>query len=162
MAWLAARHAEESGALGDKARALQSWEQASEAFSIADPEEDRVWTRFLDGDRFDSFQISTYSKIGKLEEAEEIARSVIARLPELDKKRATIILGDIATAHLIHGSISDAARLGREGLIAARQTGSAIWTPRFEVLAQGLRRWQHQPSVRAFLEDLATAKRRTA
>ncbi|XVQ85050.1 helix-turn-helix domain-containing protein [Microbispora siamensis] len=158
-AWLAARHAEESGALGDKAHALQSWEQATEAFSIADPEEDRVWTRFLDSDRFDSFRISTYSKIGKLEEAEEVARSVIARLPELDKKRAAIILGDIATAHLIHGSINEAARLAREGLSAARDTGSAIWTPRFEVLAQGLRRWQHRPTVRAFLEDLATAKR---
>lgn len=161
-AWLTARYAEESGALGDTTRARQSWAQADEVFSVADPQEDRVWTRFMDENRFDSFRISVYSKTGKLDEAEETARSVIAGLPELDKKRAAIILGDIATAHLIHGSIGEAARLAKEGLVAARDTGSAIWTPRFEVLAQGLRRWQHQPSVRAFLEELATAKRQTA
>jgi hypothetical protein len=41
-AWVAARHAEESALLGDKARALDSWRRAEEAFSIADTNGPRV------------------------------------------------------------------------------------------------------------------------
>ncbi|WP_436756713.1 helix-turn-helix domain-containing protein [Streptosporangium sp. V21-05] len=157
--WLAARHAEESAALGDKENALRSWAQAHEAFSVADPEEDRVWTRFLDQDRFDSFRIATYSRIGRLTEAEEMAHAVIARLPQVDRKRAAIILGDIATAHIVQGSIEEAAKLARDGLAAVRETESVIWLPRFEVIAESLRRWRTQPAVRAFMEDLIMTKR---
>ncbi|MGW4476573.1 hypothetical protein ACWENQ_43525 [Nonomuraea sp. NPDC004354] len=157
--WLAARHAEESAALGDKENALRSWTHATEAFNVADPEEDRVWTRFLDQDRFDSFRIATYSRIGRLEEAEELAHAIIARLPEVDRKRAGIILGDIATAHIVHGSIAEAAKAAKDGLAIIRETESAIWLPRFEVLAESLRRWKTQPPVRAFLEELITTKR---
>ncbi|MEV6038911.1 helix-turn-helix transcriptional regulator [Nonomuraea sp. NPDC052116] len=157
--WLAARHAEESAALGEKEAALRSWADANEAFNIADPEEDRVWTRFLDRDRLDSFQISTYAQIGRLDEAERVARAVIARLPEVERKRAGIILGDIATAHLVHGSVMEAVKAAREGLAIIRETESGIWLPRFIVLAESLRRWQTQPPVRAFLEELAITKR---
>ncbi|MER6515110.1 helix-turn-helix transcriptional regulator [Nonomuraea sp. NPDC001636] len=157
--WLAARHAEESAALGEREAAIRSWAEASEAFNIADPEEDRVWTRFLDRDRFDSFLISTYAQIGRLDEAEDVARAVIARLPEVERKRAGIILGDIATAHIMHGSVAEAARAAREGLAIIRETESGIWLPRFIVLGESLRRWQTQPPVRAFLEELAVTKR---
>ena len=81
VAWIAARHAEESAQLGDKAQALASWRRAEDAFSISDPDEDRVWTRFLDQNRFDSYRIATYSKIGKLDEAQEIAAAVLAPTP---------------------------------------------------------------------------------
>ena len=73
VAWIAARHAEESAQLGDNAQALASWGRAEDAFSICDPDEDRAWTRFLDQNRFDSYRIATYSKIGRLDEAQEIA-----------------------------------------------------------------------------------------
>ncbi|GAA1259861.1 hypothetical protein GCM10009677_08680 [Sphaerisporangium rubeum] len=159
MSWLAARHAEESAALGDKESAIHSWARAEEAFSISDPEEDRVWTRFLDQDRFDSFRIATYSRMGRLNEAEEMAHAVIARLPQVERKRAAIILADIATAHIVQGSIDAAAKVARDGLAAVRETEYALWLPRFEVLAESLRRWQTQPMVRAFMEDLAMTKR---
>ena len=80
VAWIAARHAEESAQLGDNSQALASWERAEEAFSICDPDEDRAWTRFLDQNRFDSYRIATYSKIGRLDEAQEIAATVLGRL----------------------------------------------------------------------------------
>jgi hypothetical protein len=48
LAWIAARHAEESAQLGDTAQALASWERAEEAYSVTDTDDDRVWTRFLD------------------------------------------------------------------------------------------------------------------
>jgi transcriptional regulator with XRE-family HTH domain len=46
-AWVAARHAEESAIVGDKPQALKSWRTAEEAFSVADPDEDRPWAKFL-------------------------------------------------------------------------------------------------------------------
>ena len=73
-AWVAARHAEESATVGDKPQALKSWRRAEEAFSIADPDEDRPWARFLNRDRFDTFRIATYLKIGKFDEAQQAGR----------------------------------------------------------------------------------------
>jgi transcriptional regulator with XRE-family HTH domain len=162
VAWLAARHAEESAALGDRSGALKSWAQADEAYSVADPEEDRVWTRFMDRNRFDAFRISTFAGVGKLDEAQEIAKVMISRLSESDRKKAAIILEDIAAASLARGAVSDAATLARDGLAAVRETEYAIWLPKFEGLGVGLSRWRNQPSVHAFLEDLAMTKRQFA
>ena len=115
VAWIAARHAEESAQLGDQTQALASWGRAEEAFAIADPDEDRVWTRFLDQNRFDSYRIATYSKIGKLEEAQEAAAAVLSRLTQPDKKKAVIIFEDIAAAFLARGSVNEASRAAQNG-----------------------------------------------
>jgi transcriptional regulator with XRE-family HTH domain len=40
VAWIAARHAEESAQLGDNTQALASWQRAEDAYSICDPDED--------------------------------------------------------------------------------------------------------------------------
>jgi tetratricopeptide (TPR) repeat protein len=162
MSWLAARHAEESAALGDRTQALKSWRQAEEAFSLADPEEDRVWTRFLDQNRFDSYHIATYSGLGQLDKAQEVAETVMTRLDQTDRKKAAIILESIAVAHMSRGSVSEACRLGRAGLTVVRDTEFAMWLPRFDAIGVGLRRWQGQPAVRAYLEDLAMTRRQFA
>lgn len=162
LSWLAARHAEESAALGDRPQALKSWRQAEEAFSIADPEEDRVWTRFLDQNRFDSYHIATYSGIGQLDQAQAVAETVMARLDQTDRKKAAIILESIAVAHLSRGSVTEACRLARSGLAVVRETEFAMWLPRFDAIGIGLRRWQGQPAVRAYLEDLAMTRRQFA
>ncbi len=162
LSWLAARHAEESAALGDKAQALKSWHQAAEAYSVTDPDEDRVWTRFLDQNRFDACRIATYARIGHLDQAQEIANVVLERLTQHDTKRAAIILEDIAVAHLTRGAVTDAAHLAKDGLAVTRETEFAMWLPRFEAIGQGLRRYQTQPQVRAYLEDLAMTRRQFA
>jgi hypothetical protein len=162
VAWIAARHAEESAQLGDQTQALASWGRAEEAFAIADPDEDRVWTRFLDQNRFDSYRIATYSKIGKLEEAQEAAAAVLARLTQPDKKKAVIIFEDIAAAFLARGSVNEASRAAQSGLAVLRETGFAMWLPKFEAIARGLLRFQRQPQVRAFLEEFAMTKRQFA
>lgn len=162
VAWVAARHAEESAYLGDKPQALASWGRAEDAFSLSDPDEDRVWTRFLDQNRFDSYRIATYSKIGKLDEAQEVAARVLARLTERDRKKAAIILEDIATAHLMRGSVNEAAQLAQSGLSVLRETGFTMWLPKFEVIAGSLQRWKAQPRVRSYLEELAITKRQLA
>ncbi len=159
VAWIAARHAEESAHVGDAAQALASWERAEQAFSIADPDDDRVWTRFLDQDRFDSYHIATFAKAGKLDEAQELAASVLARLTQTDKKKAAIIFEDIAAAHLARGSINEASRVAQSGLTVLRETHFTMWLPKFEAIAKGLLRWQRQPQVRAYLEEFAMTKR---
>jgi tetratricopeptide (TPR) repeat protein len=155
LAWIAARHAEESAAVGDRADALNSWGRAEEAYSVADPEDDRVWTRFLDRNRFDSYRISMYAKVGKMDEAQEAAKSILERLDQPDRKKAAIIFEDIASAHLARGAVNDASTMGKSGLAVLRETGFGMWLPRYEALAKRLDRWQRQTPVKAFLEEFA-------
>lgn len=158
--WLAARHAEESAALGDKRQALTSWGRAEEAFSVADPEEDRVWVRFFDQSRFDSCRISTYANIpGKLDKAEEIANDMLSSVSQFEHKRIVIVLGDIAAAHLRHGHTNEACRIAKDGLAALRESEFATWLPKFEELAKAVGPWRTREPVRAFLEDFAITKR---
>ena len=161
-AWVAARHAEESALLGDKAQALQSWRRAEEAFSIADPDEDRPWTWFLDRDRFDTFRVAICLKVGKLDDAQQVAADLLARLSPAEGKRAAVIRESIAGAHLARGSVTEAAQVAQGGLAIVRETEFTTWLPKFEDLARGLLRLQRQPHVRAYLEDFAMTKRQFA
>jgi hypothetical protein len=89
LAWIAARHAEESAYLGETAQALASWARAEQAYNLADPEDDRVWTRFLDQNRFDSYRLSTLAKVGRLDEAQEVAGSLLGRLTHPDQEEGS-------------------------------------------------------------------------
>jgi hypothetical protein len=159
VAWVAARHAEESALVGDTSQALESLRRAEGAFSITDPDEDRVWTRFLNRDRFDTFRIATCLRAGKLEEAQRIAAELLARPALAEGKTAAVIRENIAAAHLARGSVTDAARIGRSGLAIVRETEFAMWLHKFEAIARGLLRFQRQPQVRAYLEEFAMTKR---
>jgi transcriptional regulator with XRE-family HTH domain len=161
-AWVAARHAEESALLGDKAQALKSWRRAEEAFSIADPDEDRAWSRFLNRDRFETFRIATYLKVGKFDEAQQVADGLLARLGPAEGKLAAVIRENIAAAHLARGSVTAAAQVAQSGLAIVRETEFAMWLPKFEDIARGLLRCQRQPQVRTYLEEFAMTKRQVA
>jgi hypothetical protein len=121
-----------------------------------------VWTRFLDQNRFDSYRIATYSKIGKLDEAQEIAAAILGRLTQPDRKKAVIIFEDIAAAHLSRGSVNEASQAAKNGLTVLRETEFAMWLPKYAAIAQGLLRWQRQPQVRSYLEEFAMTKRQFA
>ena len=158
-AWVAARHAEESALLGDRAQALRSWRRAEEAFSIADPDEDRPWSRFLNRDRFDTFRIATYLKVGRFDEAQQVAADLLTRLSPAEGKREAVIRENIAAAHLARGQVTEAARVAQSGLAIVRETEFAMWLPKFEGIARSLLRCQRQPQVRAYLEEFAMTKR---
>ena len=162
LAWISARHAEESAQVGDSAQALTSWRRAEEAYEVTDPDEDRVWTRFLDQNRFDSYQISTLAKMGRLEEAHQVAAALLARLSQPDKKKAAIIFEDIAAAYLARGAVGEAAKLAKNGLTVLRETEFTMWLPRYEAIAQAVRQHNRQPPVRAYLEEFAMTKRQLA
>jgi transcriptional regulator with XRE-family HTH domain len=161
-AWVAARHAEESALVGDKPQALKSWRRAEEAFSIADPDEDRPWARFLNRDRFDTFRVATYLKVGKFDEAQQVAADLLACLSPAEGKRAAVIRENIAAAHLARGQASEAARVAQSGLAILRETEFTMWLPKFEDIARGLLRCQRQPQVRAYLEEFSMTKRQFA
>jgi hypothetical protein len=162
LAWIAARHAEESAHLGDTAQALASWDRADEAYSVTDTDDDRVWTRFLDQNRFDSYRISTLAKVGRLDEAQEVAGNLLARLDHPDRKKAAIIFEDMATAHLARGAVNEASKLAKSGLAVLRETEFTMWLPRYDAIAQALRNHSRQPAVRAYLEEFAMTKRQFA
>lgn len=162
LAWIAARHAEESAQLGDSAQALTSLMRAQEAYGVADLEDDRVWTRFLDQNRFDSCQILTLANIGRVDEAQEIANTVLARLEHPDRKKAVYIFEDMAMAHLARGSVIEASKLAKSGLAIMREAEFAMRLPRYETIAQALRNHSRQPAVRAYLEEFAMTKRQFA
>lgn len=161
-AWVAARHAEESAIVGDKPQALKSLRTAEEAFSVADPDEDRPWAKFLNRDRFDTFRITTYLKTGKFDEAQQAADALLARLSPEEGKRAAVIRENIAAAHLARGSAAEAAKVAQGGLAIIRETEFTLWLPKYEDIARGLLRWQRQPAVRAYLEDFAMTRRQFA
>jgi hypothetical protein len=48
----------------------------------------------MDQNRFDSYHISTLAGMSKLDEAQELAAAVLARLDQPDRKKAVIILED--------------------------------------------------------------------
>jgi transcriptional regulator with XRE-family HTH domain len=158
-AWVAARHAEESALLGEKQDAQRSWRQAEEAFSIADPDEDRPWAKFLNQDRFDTFRIATYLKTGKFDEAQQAADAMLARLSPEEGKRAAVIREIIAAAHLARGSHTEAAQVAQGGLAIIRETEFTLWLPKFEDIARALLPRQRQPAIRAYLEEFAMTKR---
>ena len=129
---------------------------------MADTDDDRVWTRFLDQNRFDSYRISTLAKIGRLDEAHRSREQLLARLEHPDRKKAAIIFEDMATAHLARGAVNEASKLAKSGLAILRETEFAMWLPRYEAIAQALRNQSRQPAVRAYLEEFAMTKRQFA
>jgi transcriptional regulator with XRE-family HTH domain len=158
-AWIYARHAEESAVLGDKRQALDSWKRAEEAFGLADPEEDRVWTRFLNQDRFDTFRIATDLKVGRIDEAQELAARLLSRLTPGEGKRAAVLRENIASAHLARGSVNEASRIAQSGLAIIRETEFEMWLPKYEAIAHAVRQHNRHPIVRAYLDEFAMTKR---
>lgn len=161
-AWIHARHAEESALLGDKKQALESWKRAEDAFALADPEDDRVWTRFLSQDRFDTFHIATDLKAGRIDEAQELAASLLARLSPGEGKTAAVLRENIAAAHLARGSVNEASRIAQSGLAIIRETEFEMWMPKYEAIARTLQQHNRQPIVRAYLDEYAMTKRQFA
>jgi hypothetical protein len=141
---------------------LKSWKRAEEAYGVADIEDDRVWTRFLDQNRFDSCQILMLANIGRIDEAQEVANTVLARLAHPDRKKAVYIFEDMAMAHLARGSVIEASKLARNGPAIMREVEFAMRLPRYETIAQAVRNQSRQPAVCAYLEEFAMTKRQFA
>ena len=55
----------------------------------------------MNRDRFETFRIATYLKIGRFDEAQQVAADLLTRLCPAEGKRAAVIRENIAAAHLV-------------------------------------------------------------
>jgi transcriptional regulator with XRE-family HTH domain/tetratricopeptide (TPR) repeat protein len=157
FAWIACRQAEETAALGEASDALQLLDRGLASFTNADPEGERVWTRFLDTNRVRGFAISTYARVGDARSALRIAEEVLASLdPEHQKKRA-IVLASSAEVHLQQGNVEEGIDLARDALTAALETETTWGFESLRRLPPLLRQWQDDPEVRQFDQRLAAS-----
>jgi hypothetical protein len=104
----------------------------------------------------------TLANIGRIDEAQEIANTVLTRLENPDMKKAVYIFEDMAMAHLAHDSVIEALKMARNGLAIRREVEFAMRLPRYEAVAQALRNQSRQPTIRAYLEEFAMTKRQFA
>ena len=68
--------------------------------------------------------------MGNLDDTQELAAAVFARLDEPDRKKAVIVLEDIAEAHLTRGSVNDAVKVGRPASGCAQGTDFEMRLPK--------------------------------
>jgi hypothetical protein len=108
------------------------------------------------------FRLATYLKVGRFDEAQQVAADLLAHLSPAEGKRAPVIRENIAAAHLARGQVTEAARMAQSGLTIVRETEFAMWLPKFEDIARSLLRCQRQPQVCAYLEEFAMTKRQFA
>jgi hypothetical protein len=155
--WLAGREAEENAAAGDADASARALDRAENAFAVACPEQERVWTKFFDRPRLDSLAIAMYVRLGQAGPAQAAADAVLATLPADELKKRTIILADVASAHAEQGDPDEACRLGADALATGIRTECTIGLRRVHELRARLDRWQELQVVRSFHEQLTAA-----
>jgi transcriptional regulator with XRE-family HTH domain/tetratricopeptide (TPR) repeat protein len=156
-AWIACRQAEETATLGDGAGALRLLDSGLASFTSADPDGERVWTRFLDATRVRGFAISTYVRVGDTESALRIAEEALTSLdPDRLKKRALVLAGT-AEAHLQQGNLDEGVSLAGRALSATIETEATWGFESLRRLRPHLSRWKGHPAAQHLDERLAVA-----
>jgi transcriptional regulator with XRE-family HTH domain/tetratricopeptide (TPR) repeat protein len=158
VGWIACRQAEETALLGDATDALRLLDRGLGSFTDAAPEDERVWTRFLDATRVRGFAISTYARVGDAESALRITEEVLASLdPEHVKQRAIVLAGS-AEVHLQQGNLDEGIELAVSALAAALETETTWGLEGLKRLRPLLRRWEGNPDARQLDQRLAAAR----
>ncbi|WP_147304655.1 helix-turn-helix domain-containing protein [Thermasporomyces composti] len=133
--WIAARLAECQAGLREEAEALRALERATTAFDYAEPEQERVWTRFYNGSRLGSLTVTTYVRL-RHRGLESVADQVISALPDTDAKVKAIILADVATAQIYRQQYERGAELAHEALDVTLAQEASLGSRRLRELHQ--------------------------
>lgn len=96
-AWLAAREAEVTAALGEPTPALQALERAITAYDYAHPYRERVWTAFFTPSRLGSMAVTTYARL-RHPNLSRTTEAVVSSLPGTNVKIKAVVLADAAIA----------------------------------------------------------------
>jgi hypothetical protein len=158
FAWVACRQAEEAAELGEDQEAMRLLDRGLTAYEIANPDEERAWTRFLDPSRMAGFSISTYSRLGLTDKALDAGMSVLGSLgpgAPGQKKRA-LVLANIAEVHLQRQDLEAGLELGAKALNASRDTESTLGFAHLRRLRPHLATCLHVPEARQLDEQLQT------
>lgn len=149
-AWVSAREAEESAAIGDREGALRALERAQTAYDYADPAGEQAWVRFFSRARLDSMTVAAYARLDHPDLA-DVAAAALAALSAGDGKTRAVILGDIATAHVTRGDYDQGAAVARDALAVTLDAEATLGRQRLSALAAGL---PGTPAARALADEL--------
>lgn len=149
-AWVSAREAEESAAMGDREGALRALERARTAYDYADPNGEQAWVRFFSRARLDSMTVATYARLDHPDLA-DVAVAALAALRPDDQKTRAVILGDVATAYTARGDYAQGAAVARDALAVTLGSEATLGRQRLSALAAGL---PDEPAARQLAEEL--------
>jgi transcriptional regulator with XRE-family HTH domain len=136
-AWVSAREAEESAAIGDREGALRALERAQTAYDYADPAGEQAWVRFFSRARLDSMAVAAYARLDHPDLA-DVAAAALAALQDDDQKVRAVILGDVATAYTARGDYDQGATVARDALAVTLASEATLGRQRLSALAAGL------------------------
>jgi hypothetical protein len=154
-AWLSGREAEERARLGSSKPALNVLDGGLSAHSSAQADQERAWTGFMDSSRMQGFAISTYARLGELEQARQAAGDALAVLGE--QKHSAMILADIADLELRLGHLDEGLQRAGAALDIVVKTEFSVGFERLRALRHRLRGWAREPGVRQFEGQLLAA-----
>ena len=154
-AWLSGREAEERAQLGSSKPALDVLDGGLSAHSSAQADQERAWTGFMDSSRMQGFAISTYARLGELEQARQAAGDALAVLGE--QKHSAMILADIADVELQQGHLDEGLQRAGAALDIVVKTEFSVGFDRLRALRHRLRGWAREPGVRQFEGQLLAA-----
>jgi hypothetical protein len=121
-AWVSAREAEESAAIGDREGALRAMERAQAVYDYADPAAEQPWVRSFSRSRLDSMTVTAYARRDHPDLAEVFDAALHALRPK-DAKVQAVILGDVAKAYVQRGDLD-------RGTAVAREAPTSPYAPR--------------------------------
>lgn len=154
-AWLSGREAEERARLGSSKPALDVLDGGLSAHASAQADRERAWTGFMDTSRMQGFAISTYARLGDLEQARKAAADALAVLGA--EKHSAMILADIADVELRQGHLDEGLQRAGAALDIVVKTEFSVGFERLRGLRHRLRGWAGEPGVRQFEGQLLAA-----
>jgi transcriptional regulator with XRE-family HTH domain len=155
-AWLAGLEAEAHAGMGDARATRAALARAEAAFGRTQPDADPSWIGFFDQSRLDGMKVASLMRIEPAA-AQAVSRQALASLqPSMTKKRS-IILADLASAHVHQGEVAEACRLAGQALAIVGQTESAVGLQRVQELRARLEPWKDSHAVRQLDEQLRIA-----
>jgi transcriptional regulator with XRE-family HTH domain len=149
-AWVSAREAEESAAIGDREGALRAVERAQAVYDYAQPDGEQAWVRFFSRARLDSMTVAAYARLDHPDLA-DVAAAALAALHEGDQKTRAVILGDVAGACTARGDYDQGAEVARDALAVTLEAEATLGRQRLSALAASL---PDEPVAQALAEEL--------
>jgi transcriptional regulator with XRE-family HTH domain len=133
-AWISAREAEESAAIGDREGALRALERAQAVYDYADAEGEQAWVRFFSRARLDSMTVAAYARLDHPDLA-AVSEAALAALQPQDAKVRAVILGDVATAYVTRGEYGRGGEVARDALAVTLASEATLGRQRLAALA---------------------------
>jgi transcriptional regulator with XRE-family HTH domain len=159
--WLAGLEAEAQAKLGERGGSLAAVDRAEAAFAAAGHhDQPRCWIDFFDRGRLEGLKVSSYVNLRMPDDAERASRQALAALSPTATKKRSIVLADLAIAHLQRRELDESCRLASESLDIIAETESRVGLERIESLRRRIEPWRTSRPVRLLDERIAAARER--